>query len=742
MNEQTKFFDDRRKLLLLLPFLLAAACGAIYLYISDVFRPPPTIEVRAENKFDKTLHVVADSNYAPYSYIDADGNYMGRDVELITELANRLEMNLDLQLMDWTTANQYFLSEKADIIMNMDADLIVNNPNIIATLPIAEKQYVVYGHKPIYHVADLYGRRVASEHHLPGLGLDDEITYINSYEEIFRSLKQGEYEYAICPIQVGTFFLEKLDIKDVTPSYAVMHVYSSLGLHPKDTVLCVRLSAMLKQMQEEDRLFELDRKWISHRYENTTVAGMIKDHPWLGASIVFSLLAMLFLSLYTVFQYRGVKAQAAYTRHLQENLATIEQQREQLKSQQAELIEAKARAEHSSRAKTTFLFNMSHDIRTPMNAIIGYIELAKRETEMPTTIRDFLRKIEMSSQHLLALINDILEMSRIESGKLELTNAPMNFKRTIEDVRDMFATQMQIKGIHFTTDTANVTATWVQSDEHRLNRVLLNLISNAYKFTPAGGSITVTLAQLPNAPEGRAAFELRVKDTGIGMTKEVAKKVFNAFERERTSTVSGIQGTGLGMAITKSIIDLMGGSIEVITAPDEGTEFIVRLEFPVVQESSETLSDKAAKSSADTQIDAEANLPNKHLLLVDDIEVNREIAKMLLEGAGFIVDTAVNGQEAVEKIAASTPGEYGAVLMDIQMPIMDGYQATAAIRQLKDRRLAQIPVLAMTANAFNEDVKAAKAAGMDGHIAKPIDVAQMIKTLTQVLNKTSTEQKI
>ncbi|MBQ9614911.1 MAG: response regulator, partial [Selenomonadaceae bacterium] len=290
--------------------------------------------------------------------------------------------------------------------------------------------------------------------------------------------------------------------------------------------------------------------------------------------------------------------------------------------------------------------------------------------------------------------------------------------------------QMATKGIRYTVDTLELKNRWVLCDENRLSRVLLNLISNAYKFTPKDGSVSVSLRDLPDAHEGHGNYELRVKDSGIGMSEEFAARVFNAFERERTSTVSGIQGTGLGMAITKSIVDLMHGSIKVATAQGQGTEFIVRLQFPLAENPEHANEEKTTEF-----LSKEADFTKSKLLLVDDIDVNREIAKMLLETAGFHVDTAENGKEALEKIAASRPGDYDAVLMDIQMPVMDGYAATQAIRALPDPDLAHIPILAMTANAFSEDVETAKAAGMDGHIAKPLDVPKMMETLAEVLSK-------
>ena len=726
-----------------LPIILAIIFAGIYFNLSGMFREPPKVEIQPQNNFKKTLHVVTDIDYAPYSYVDEQGKYQGYDVEMMNEIANRLQMNLDLSLMDWNDANKIFLSGGADIIMNMESDLIINNSSIIATLPTTEKQYVVYGRRNISSVAELYGRRVASLHKMPGLGLDDEISYVHSYKRIFDGLKNGEYEFAICPIQVGGSFVEKLDLDDVFPSYAVQHVYGTLALHPEDTQLRVRVNAVLIQMQQEGRLDALNKKWIVNRYENITLEEMVTSRPWLIALIISSFLFVILLIGYTVMQVRYVHSQEAYTEQLQEHYETIKLQSEQLKSQQAELIAQKERAEEANKAKSTFLSNMSHDIRTPMNAIVGYLNLAKDlhkvceacplyqnkpcKDNIPDRMFEFLKKIDASSQHLLALINDVLEMSRIESGKMELELDGMNIVTALDEVHDMFATQMKGKNISFGVDTFAVKDKFVVCDKNRLNRVLLNLLSNAYKFTPDGGKISVKLNQLGDRQKDKANYELRVKDSGIGMTPEFAAKVFEAFERERTSTVSKIQGTGLGMAITKSIVDLMGGDIKVITAPGEGTEFVINLSFKLADELREEIA--VENKNAARVID----FTDKKLLLVDDIEVNREIAKMLLESEGFIVDTAIDGKDAVEKIAASKPGDFDAVLMDIQMPIMNGYEAAKKIRKLENPELAKVPIIAMTANAFNEDVKNALDAGMNAHIAKPIDVPKMMETLAKIL---------
>lgn len=388
----------------------------------------------------------------------------------------------------------------------------------------------------------------------------------------------------------------------------------------------------------------------------------------------------------------------------------------------------KVKAEESSKAKTIFLSNMSHDIRTPMNAIIGYINLAEGDED--EKLREYLGKIKTSSHHLLALINDVLEMSRIESGKMDLELVSVDLKKVLGEVRDMFSTQMEEKDIDFTVDFSHIRNHLVYCDKNRFNRILLNLLSNAYKFTPEGGTVSVTVWQIEDVKDGYGRYEFRVADSGIGMTKEFAAKVFEAFERERTSTVSGIQGTGLGMAITKSIVDLMGGTIEVNTAPDSGTEFVIRVQFKL-QNKTESLTEN--KEEKEKEINLSVDFSTMRLLLVEDMMINREIASRLLKNLGFAVETAENGKEAVDKVAASTPGYYDVVLMDIQMPVMDGYEATQSIRSLDNPELSKIPIVAMTANAFSEDVKKAEDVGMNGHIAKPIDVNNMKNTLKEVL---------
>ena len=527
----------------------------------------------------------------------------------------------------------------------------------------------------------------------------------------------------------------------------------------------------------------------------------------------------------------------------------------------AKLQVAVEKAESANRAKSTFLSNMSHDIRTPMNAIIGFTTLALSNIDDTDRVKDYLAKPLAFSNHLLSLINDVLDMSRIESGKIHLEEVEVNLSDVLHDLKTIVSGQIYANQLELYMDAMDVTDEDVYCDKTRLNQILLNLLSNAIKFTPAGGTVSVRVRQLAGQVRGCGQYEFRIKDNGIGMSPEFAKKIFEPFERERTSTVSRIQGTGLGMAITKNIVDMMGGTIEVQTAQGKGTEFTVcvpmraQTEQRPVEKITEleglkvlvvdddfntcdsvtkmlvkvgmraewTLSGKEAVLRArqsiemsdvyhayiidwrlpdmngievtrqirslhddtpiiiltaydwsDIEVEAKAagvtafcskpmfmsdlretlmsalgqkpadavqrllpeknaDFKGKHILLVEDNELNREIAQEILQEYGFLVDTAENGAVAVEKVSTAAPGSYDLVLMDVQMPIMDGYTATRKIRALDDPARAKLPIIAMTASAFDEDRRNALESGMNGFLSKPIVIDGPMQELHKIL---------
>lgn len=401
----------------------------------------------------------------------------------------------------------------------------------------------------------------------------------------------------------------------------------------------------------------------------------------------------------------------------------------------------KLQAEEGSKAKSAFLSNMSHDIRTPLNAIIGFTHLAVKHADDAERTREYLIKILASGNHLLALINDVLEMSRIESGKLQLEETECNLLEMLDGLNSMIFGQAQDKQLELAMDGTHVVHAQVYCDKLRMNQMLLNLLGNSVKFTPAGGKISVSIEETGDAPDGFGSYVIRVRDNGIGMSPEFAAKVFAPFEREKTTTVSGIQGTGLGMAITKNIVDRMNGTIEVVTAPGQGCEFIIKLRLKLLDGRIQAGgADAGEKRRSFGGQDAAAEIPEskpefsgRRILLAEDNDLNREIAVEILEEAGFEVEEAQDGAAVVEKVRASGPGYYDLILMDIQMPLMDGYESSRTIRALEDRELAGIPIIAMTANAFEEDRKAAFEAGMDGHLAKPLNLEMLFAMLEEML---------
>ena len=512
-------------------------------------------------------------------------------------------------------------------------------------------------------------------------------------------------------------------------------------------------------------------------------------------------------------------------------------------------------AEHANQAKTMFLNNMSHDIRTPMNAIIGFTSLAASHLDNPQRVKEYLQKISVSSEHLLSLINDVLDMSRIESGKVKIDEQPLHLPDLMHDIRTIVQPTITSKQLDFLIDTVDVRDENIIADKLRLNQVLLNILSNGVKFNKVGGMVSMRIKQLNKAPAGCASYQFIIRDTGIGMKKDFTEHIFDAFAREETPTVSGIPGTGLGMTITRNIVDMMGGTISVKSQVGIGTEFIVNLTFrlsgePVVYEKIEQLQGLrvlVADDDTDTCLNVSGMLSNigmrpewttsgkeavirakyayengeefsayiidwlmpdmngietvrrirrvigegkpiiiltaydwadveeeareagvtafcekplfmselrdilsqpfrqkkctreknvdfsgKHILLVEDNQLNQEIAVTLLEEMGLTVEIADDGTVAVEKMKKAAPGQYDLILMDIQMPFMDGYEATGLIRQLPDQRIASVPIIAMTANAFSSDQERAMACGMNGYLTKPIN----IKAMTEVLNTT------
>ena len=391
---------------------------------------------------------------------------------------------------------------------------------------------------------------------------------------------------------------------------------------------------------------------------------------------------------------------------------------------------AYAAAENANAAKTDFLSRMSHDIRTPMNAIIGMTTIAENHIEDKEKIQDCLHKINISSQHLLGLINDVLDMSKIESGKMTLNEGELSIEKVLYELEEIVRPNVTAKHHTMTINMEQVRHSDVIADPLRLQQVFVNLVSNAVKYTPEGGNISITVRENPGEQEQIGHYEFEVKDNGIGMSEAFLNRLFVPFERERDERVNKEEGTGLGMAITNNIVKMMNGQIEVESELGKGSTFTVLVSLKQLHKHSEE--DKQEEKETD-----EVNIEGKHVLLVEDIEVNREIAREILEMLGLQVEMAVDGKDALEQFKASKKGAFDLILMDVQMPVMNGYESTRAIRGLEREDAKQIPIIAMTANAFVEDVQDAKRAGMNDHLAKPINVGKLMEMFQKWLGERS-----
>ena len=671
-----------------------------------------------------------------------------------------------------------------------------------------------------------------------------EIVDCDTQEDAARLVKDGQADCFVTGISSENKYSKKYSFYSVP---LVNPVRSCFAVNSGNRSLLSILNKTIKAMPVNMLAGALAMYKSSAR--KVTLSDFIKDNFFKVMLISSIAVAVVLLTILMLLQ-KARKAEAAARKAASDT-----------QELNAKLQVAVEKAESANRAKSTFLSNMSHDIRTPMNAIIGFTTLALSNIDDTDRVKDYLGKTLASSNHLLSLINDVLDMSRIESGKIHLEEVEVNLSDVLHDLKTIVSGQIYEKQLELYMDAMDVTDEDVYCDKTRLNQILLNLLSNAIKFTPAGGTVSVRVRQLAGKVRGCGQYEFRIKDNGIGMSQEFAQKIFEPFERERTSTVSRIQGTGLGMAITKNIVDMMGGTIEVQTAQGKGTEFTVcvpmraQTEQRPVEKITEleglkalvvdddfntcdsvtkmlvkvgmraewTLSGKEAVLRArqsiemsdvyhayiidwrlpdmngievtrqirslhddtpiiiltaydwsDIEVEAKAagvtafcakpmfmsdlretlmsalgqkpadavqgllpeknaDFKGKHILLVEDNELNREIAQEILREYGFLVDSAENGAVAVEKVSTAAPGSYDLVLMDVQMPIMDGYTATRKIRALDDPARAKLPILAMTANAFDEDRRNALESGMNGFLSKPIVIDDLVQELHKIL---------
>ncbi len=811
----------------------------------------------------KPLTVLMNPDRRPYSYFE-NGKACGIFPALFEKIAASLPISPTFEYIAVKGRKDYAEKRKAqsaDIVIDFADDFSIAETdgykltdsyfNSTHTLIKRRDHTGPIGSMAVINYADNSYSHYLADYVGPGV----EVKRYNSLAESIRAVKSGECDATITLSYVAELFIWEDTRGDLT-SELIGEASSSYALGVRadeDIALLTVLNKCVAAFDRASSSAVITAEVAKFRPDaEGGLLVFLRRNPGYIAIIVAGVYLLLFAIAMLVFR-------TVNQRKLQKKIAAATAQ---LEKQKEELSEALHAADAANRSKTVFLNNMSHDIRTPMNAIIGFTALATAHIDSRERALDYLTKISQASNHLLSLINDVLDMSRIESGKVHIEERPENLADILQGVRNIIQSDIHAKHMELFIDTVDVVNEEVYCDKLRLNQILLNLASNAIKFTKSGGSVSIRITQKPCEKEGCGKYEFSVSDTGIGMSQEFAKTVFDPFTRERNSTVSGIQGTGLGMAITKNIVDMMGGTISVETEQGKGSEFTVVLELRFVDSAPElcTLSElqgfyalvvdddlvscqsvskmlraigmhaewtvtgkeaivrtaeaielghpfevyiidwsmpdmdgiatvrqiraiigdgspiilMSAYDWSDIEQDARAagvtgfiskplfatdlhralerslgktaepkeepekvpyTFGGKRVLLAEDNELNREIAEEILGEAGLQVESAENGKIAVEMLERSAPGYYDLVLMDVQMPIMNGYEATKAIRALADKRLAEIPVIAMTANAFEEDKENAIAAGMNGHLAKPINVDAMLGLLENILKK-------
>ena len=812
-----------------------------------------------------TLRVGYLENYLPYSDTDDQGEVTGIVKDIIPEILDTLGMqNITVEYTGYKSYDDMITginTGEIDVAFPVGGGLYYSEENgiylsnAVSSSPAELVYKGEFSDKTTQHFAVNENNRM--QYYFVCTNYPDaEITFYPSSEECLAAVLDGK---------AGCVTLNGLRANDILRNrqYEDLSLYQTSYNDARCFGIEIGNEGLLKLLNRGVNVLGSDyAQNISYRYTGGLYSydfiDVLREHMAL-----FSIIILIIIALVIFLLVRGIRHSKKEIKEKEAARMALEEKNAELAESQKALSDALAVAEHANHAKTAFLNNMSHDIRTPMNAIVGFTALAASHIDNKEQVQDYLGKISVSSQHLLSLINDVLDMSRIESGEVTIEESDVHLPDVIHDLRTIIQSNVTAKQLELFIDTQDVVHEDIVTDKLRLNQVLLNILSNAIKFTPAGGTISFRVIEKPSPVSDLANFEFRIKDNGIGMSEEFQKTIFEAFTRERTSTVSGIQGTGLGMAITKNIVDMLGGVITVNSEEGKGSEFVVELpcritsvstkfeplpelqglralvadddtntclsvcsmlreigmrpdwtnygkeavvrakeamdqadEFQVyiidwlmpdlngietvrrirkvvgentpiiiltaydwadIEEEAKDagvtsfcskplfmselrnvlaqpfMEPKDTKPEDKKETDEHFDFSGMRVLLAEDNELNQMIAEAILTEKGLDVEIAKDGVEAVEKMKTAPAGYYDLILMDIQMPKMDGYEAAKQIRAMDDKGKASIPIVAVTANAFEEDKKTALDAGMNGHLAKPYDIAAIMETLKTLL---------
>lgn len=654
------------------------------------------------------LRIATDSDFCPNSYYNKDGELSGLYIETITEVANRLGMRPEFHTGAWLDCRSMLENDEVDVLLGLE--IFSNMEGTLRTIPICSDELCVYGKTSLDSAAGLAGKRVAlMARSVIESTYDLQCEYVEYYTntEILQAVENGDVDYAICHAAVSAKIIEKNGFH-LKKGVAIAKSYPALAVDDSHPELKEQINAVLQEMSFDGTLGRLNDKWITEFTKDRSFSAVVRRNELFYVTFYLGIV-VAFCLCFTAKLLDRKQTEYIFS------LLTYQQQ----------LKDSNERALRANRAKSEFLSHMSHDIRTPMNGILGMVERIRRNETDPQIIDSCLNKIDGASNHLLSLLNDVLDMSELEHGKVKLEHKLFGLSQELDTIRQIVEDQQNDKHISFEIQTEHIVHNDLLGSPLHLRRILLNLISNAIKYNKPNGHVTLLVREMP-VSDTQSDFTFVVKDTGIGMSPEfVEQHLFQPFTQENDNARTVYQGTGLGMSIVSELVASMKGAISVESTPNIGTTIQVSLPLDLSSE-------PFTQTKTSTQ---PADISGMHLLVVEDNALNLEIAQSMLEDAGASVTCAENGKVAVQIFSESAPGTFDAILMDIMMPVMDGITAAQEIRKLPKSDAADIPIIAMTANAFEEDKEKTRTVGMTAYLVKPVDVMQLHKILAAYRKK-------
>ena len=679
-----------------------------------LFSPEPTVEIEAgiTSESAPVLRIATDYDFCPNSYYNKDGELSGLYVEIMIEVANRLGMRPEFKTADWMGCRKMLTEDEVDVLTGLE--IFSNMEGTLRTIPFCSDELRVYGRSRIDSAAALAGKKVAlMARSVIATTYDLQCDYLeySTNTEILEAVEQGEADFGICHGAVATKIIEKNHLH-LVPSLVITKSYPALAVHDTQPKLQRMINEVVRDMSEDGTIGRLQNKWITEFARNRSLEYVFHQNEVFYITFILGIIIVLCI---TAGYWEVDRRQEKYIRTLLEYQEKLQQSNEETK--------------RANQAKSEFFSKMSHDIRTPMNAIMGLAALAAH-CDDKDHVDDYLKKIVTSGKHMLELLNEVLDMSKIESGKTELNSEAFLLKEKVEEALDIIKPAVEEKRHQLIVETEALKNITVLGDALRLQQILLNLLSNAVKYTPDEGVVKLTVTVKP-LPHDLAVFDFIVEDNGIGMEQSFIERIFEPFIRAEDSRVSKIQGTGLGMTISLNLAKLMNGSIDVESCVGKGSKITASVCLKVQRQNGVAV--EYEQPAGDNENAADIDYSGKRVLVVEDNAINLEIALEFLKLLGLTCESAGDGAEALEKFLAAPEGYYDLIFMDIQMPTMNGYEAARAIRAASRSDAVRIPIIAITANAFSEDVKMALAAGMNAHIAKPFELKLLKKIIRQWL---------